>query len=139
MRKVETVVISGVSYHLQQLGAKEGRAVLARLIKMGSAFAADDEAVAVKQFADSLTEENLAYFCEAFAKVTAFTPEGQPDTTRLLLKDQFDDHFAGAYGAMVKWLWASIKCNFASFLGELQGGEGMPSLLQNLVPRKANP
>ena len=139
MRKTESVSISGTTYHLQQLGAKQGRAVLSRLIKLGSVFAADDEAAAVKQFADSLTEENLAYFCDAFATNTAITPAGADASTRLMLADQFDNHFAGEYGSMVKWLWASIKLNYASFLGELQSGEGMPALLQNLTPKKPNP
>ena len=139
MRKVDTRVIKGDSYHIQQLGAKQGRAVLSRLIKLGSVFASDDEAAAVKQFADSLTEENLSYLCDTFAANTALTPAGSESSVRLLLSDQFDNHFAGRYDAMVLWLWESIKANYGNFLEGLGNEEGLPSLLQGLTPKKPNP
>ena len=30
-----------------------------------------------------------------------------------------DEHFAGQYGAMMKWLWAALETNYASFLSDM--------------------
>jgi hypothetical protein len=84
--------------------------------------ASDDTAeaalVGISKLVESLSDDDVVYFCDIFAKTTMVAKEETPDK-QVLLGDQFDDHFAGRYGAMVKWLWAALETNYASFLDSL--------------------
>jgi hypothetical protein len=114
MRETKTVTISGVEYQITQLGAKQGRAVLARLLKiLGPAAEATNPVV---ELSKTVTEDELEFLCSTFAKVTQFSPESGK---LFLLADQFDLHFAGKYGEMFQWLWACLEANYATFLGGL--------------------
>lgn len=114
MRETKCHTIDGFTYTIQQLGAKQGRIVLARVIRIvaGAAESADP----IAKLASTLTDAEVDYLCDTFAKTTQFGLEGTDKI--FLLGDKFDDHFAGRYGAMVKWLWAALETNFSSFLAD---------------------
>jgi hypothetical protein len=130
MRESKTHLINGFNYTVSQLGAKEGRRVLARILRSvaGAATAAGDLArdggdateaalSGVAKLVENLSDADVDYLCDTFAATTMVGPEGQD--VALPLKDQFNEHFAGKYGDMVKWLWASLETNYGSFLGGL--------------------
>lgn len=136
MRKQETVTIDGDEYEITQLGAIEGRRVLTKLLKLaGPALGAlagagklDETAIgaALTSAAEELDEATLDSLCETFgANSTVRNGDRRPKLEAVV----FDNHFAGRYMAMTKWLIACLKLNFADFL------EG--STLGNLPSEKA--
>lgn len=130
MRESRTHLINGFSYTIQQLGAKDGRRVLARLLRSvaGAAGEASDlvkegsngaEAAlaGIAKLVENLSDADVDYLCDTFAPTTLYGPEGKD--VQLQLKDSFNDHFAGKYGDMVRWLWAALETNYASFFDGL--------------------
>ena len=116
MREVLDHVIDGTTYKIQKLGAKVGKRVLARMIRLvGPAIEAENT---LEKLCSALTDEQLDFFCDTFAAATRLSPEDKPEV-ELRLTDVFDDHFAGRYGAMMKWLKASVETNYANFFDEL--------------------
>lgn len=133
MREVREHVIDGFTYKVEKLGAKVGKRVLARMIRIvGPAIEAENT---LEKLCSSLTDEHLDFLCDTLAAATRFSPEDNPKNVEWLLKDQFDDHFSGRYGAMMKWLKASVETNYVNFFEEL----GLtPALLEALM-KSANP
>ena len=130
MRESKQHNINGFTYTISQLGAKEGRRVLARILRSvaGAATAAGELAKeggdateaalsGVAKLVENLSDADVDYLCDTFAATTTVGPEGKD--VALQLKDCFNEHFAGRYGDMVKWLWASLETNYGSFLGGL--------------------
>lgn len=116
MRESKIHTIDSYVYTVQQLGAKQGRIVLARMLRViGPAAEAQDS---VAKLAASLTDDEVNYLCDTFSKATQVS-KSEDLSRSVALSDVFDDHFAGRYGAMVKWLWAALDTNYASFLGDL--------------------
>jgi hypothetical protein len=120
MRQAFDYVIRGESFTVEQLGAREGSKVLARLTKviapvaaMASADAKTEDILA--KLLDALTEEDLDYLTTVFAQATRVTLASGKVIT---LKDQFDEYFAGKYGLMLQWFYKCLDANFASFLAE---------------------
>jgi hypothetical protein len=129
MRDVKSKVIDAYNYRIQQLGAKQGRAVLARLMKlMGPIADADNEGEAFAKIAASISDDDLDYFCRVFGAATQF--HAVTDDKRVFQLDEatFDEHFAGRYGEMLKWLWACIDANFANFFAGLGINPQLPDL-----------
>jgi hypothetical protein len=135
MLEQKTVTVDGREYLLFQLGAKSGRKVMVRLTKVlggaagelaqGEGF--DEETIArfIRSVAQQLNEVDFEYVCDIFAKSTRVVEgERQP-----MLSDVFDEHFAGRYYGMVKWLGECLAFNFSDFLG----GSGPGSLLAGLA------
>ena len=60
----------------------------------------------------TLDEEDLTYFCDAFAEKTFVV---QPDGKMPRLDNVFDAHFAGHYIDLVQWLAFAVRVNFADF------------------------
>jgi hypothetical protein len=123
---IETIKreIEGHTYHLHQLGAKQGRQMLVRLTKvlgpsLGRLAELDQErlsegvAGAIYELSDHLTEADLDWVCETFGKRTDLELEG--GKTILLDLEAQELHFAGRYGAMVRWLGACLEVNFRDF------------------------
>ena len=133
-------VIGEYAYQIQMLGAALGKKVFMRLVRV---VAPAVEAESVAKFAELLTDEQLDFLCDTFAKVTQFSPVDDPSKQfALSTKGLFDSHFAGKYGEMMKWLWACIETNYESFFAEM----GLtPELLKHLTslngltPTPANP
>jgi hypothetical protein len=128
MREIRNHEIDGWTYVIQQLGAKQGRIVLARVLRVvagaaGAASAAEGEEdggaalAAIGKLSESLSDSEIDFLCDTFAKTTRIARDGK----EILLSDgsNFDDHFAGRYGAMMKWLWAALETNFSSFLTDM--------------------
>lgn len=133
MRKTESRQIGNFRYDVTQLGAIEGRAVLARLIRLFGglvgAMGAEGKVDLTKGFsnlAEGITEEQMTFFCDTFAKWTQVYANGKT----LILKDIFDEHFVGEYGAMIEWLGFCLEVNFASFL---DGSKGIAALFGRKV------
>jgi len=116
MRDTKVHEIDGYRYHVQQLGAKSGRAVLAKLLGILGPAADSQEPIA--RLAEKLTDADLDYLCDVFGKATQVENTDKPGAM-LRVCDVFDDHFAGRYGAMLRWLWVCLETNYADFLGEL--------------------
>lgn len=135
MRETKSKVIGDTTYFVTQLGAKEARSVGRRLAKIfGIAAEADNK---IGKFFEALTDEELTFLCDTFAKVTLISPSdsplnpatGQPQVQWPLVA-KFDDHFAGHLGFMMQWLRFGVEVNFSSFLDEL--GPEMRGLLLTL-------
>ena len=131
MRETREHTIDGQIYSITQLGAKQGRLVLARVLRIvagaaGAAQSVEDPveaaAAAAAKLASALTDDEVNYLCDVFSKATQVT-EGAKGWA---LSDIFDDHFAGRYGAMLQWLWAALETNYSSFLSDV--GLNVPAL-----------
>lgn len=125
MRKQDIVTIDGDEYEINQLGAIAGRRVLTKLLKLaGPALGAlagagklDEQAIgaALASAAEELDEATLDNLCETFGEhSTVRMGDGRRPKLEPVI---FDNHFAGRYLAMSKWLAACLKLNFADFLG----------------------
>lgn len=131
-------------YRVTQLGAKPGRAMLVRLVKLlgpgiGSfvggigrvgpppskpnelQLEAMEESGLALGFADGihelcarLNEKDFGELVDQFARhtVVVVSDELQPQLTEI-----FDQHFAGRYDLMLKWLAFCLEINFGSFFG----------------------
>lgn len=129
MRETVSKSIDGFEYQIQQLGAKQGKTVMARMLRVFAPAAEASDPIA--KLAAALTDAELDFLCDTFAKVTQFSAADKPQAV-LRLSDFFDDHFAGRYGAMVKWLWACVEVNYGTFLADVGLG---PNDLANLMGR----
>lgn len=135
MLKTEIRTIGSNTYHVRQLGAKQGRQVLTRLIKtLGPVLGAlleglDPKTVSVldlkgealaralTELAGRLGETDLDYLCGVFGETTQVEfPDGR--VKPLTLEEQ-NLHFAGAYQDMFRWLSFALEVNFAGFFGAL--------------------
>ena len=121
MRQALDYTIQGESFTIEQLGAREGSKVLARLTKavapvaaMASADTTTEELLA--KLLESVKEEDLDYLITVFSKTTRVNLSSGKS---LPLGDQFDEYFAGKYGLLMQWLYKCLDANFASFLAEL--------------------
>jgi tail assembly chaperone len=115
MREVQNHTVDNQTYRIQQLGAKQGRLVLGRLLRLaGPAAEADDP---ITKLLGALSDSEIDFLCDTFAKTTRVAgTNANGQEVELELSGIFDDHFAGRYGAMIKWLWACLQCNFGSFI-----------------------
>lgn len=148
MRQSKAHTIDGFTYTIAQLGAKDGRKVLARVLRAVAGAAGDAAGLAtgvdateaalagVAKLIENLSDADVDYLCDSFAPTTLFGPEGKD--VQLQLKDNFDDHFAGRYGALVKWLWAALETNYASFFASL-GLEGIVAQAKALTMKTSTP
>ena len=128
MRESRQHTIGDYTYTIQQLGAKEGRIVLARVLRViagaaGAAQSSDDALEAagagIAKLVEGLSDAELTFLCDTFARATMVGRAGTMDAIRLSDGVTFDEHFAGRYGEMLRWLWASLETNYASFLSDM--------------------
>src|SRR5204863_2493553 len=116
-----------------QLGFSKGRAMLVRLAKaLGPVLARLVEGIDAKtakvallsldvgalgaglqEFAERLTEQDLAYVCETFGDATEVI---MPDGRRPRLTKDFQElHFAGHFLELFQWIAFAIEANYADF------------------------
>lgn len=118
--------IGGVTYEVRQLDAVRGRRVFMRFAKvvapaLGALKAAGkmapDEALAhaLGQLVNGVTEDDLDFFCDAFAPTTCMV-EG---SKRPELAKCFELHFAGRYLELLQWLAFCFEVNFGTFFQKL--------------------
>ena len=132
-RKTASIVIDGVTFEITQLGAVEGSDLYARLAAAIGPTIADGPLAGL---ADSSAEAKIAALAikglaglptELWTDLRikfAGTTKVQAGEVMLTLGDgrtlpaegTFDQHFAGRYGHMTRWLMACLKHNFADFL-----------------------
>jgi hypothetical protein len=144
-REVVEKVIGEHTYKVTLLGAKAGRAMSIRIVKlMGPTLSSFVEGVAggkgggeqslalgaseaVREVALRLTEADCASIMDELAKFTtvALDPAHEPR-----LFDIFDDHFAGHYDCMLAWVAFALEANFKSFF---VGAAGARSLVQKVM------
>lgn len=133
-REQKSKVIGNFEYQVTQLGATEGRKVFTRLAKLLGAGAGSKEPIA--GILAALNDEDVGYLCEVFAKVT-FVKIDEKRSPQL--SGIFEEHFAGQYNGMVKWLLFCLELNFASFFQEIgvaMTGSGLLEKASALVSPK---
>lgn len=124
--EVKSKDIGKHTYKVEQFGAKAGGRMLVRLAKMlggavGGAIEAGDEVdvaaigKTLTGFAENIAESDYDYLCDAFSAKTRVTG-GVYGSKEPLLKDFFDDHFAGNYVELGEWLYFCLEANYGSFL-----------------------
>jgi hypothetical protein len=129
--KTETKRIAGHDYKVTQLDAIAGRRAFTRMLKVvGPAFAKLDDGAgeAFTELVDRLGEDDVAHFCDLFAKMTEVSG-GDFGERAPQLSDIFGVHFAGRYLEMSQWLIFCFEVNFASFFG------GAGGLVRNAVAK----
>jgi hypothetical protein len=126
VQEKKVVQIDGDEYELTQLGAIEGRRLLTRILKFAGpaiqSLAASETlseisfAAALAKAVEQLDEDTVDMLCEKFAAKTCLKIDNRwPPLDKTL----FDQHFAGHYMKMMKWLGECMKLNFADFLSVL--------------------
>lgn len=146
--KQETETIEGHAYTVRQFGARTGMTVAFRMFKVlgpalgklavlkdlkdGKATKLPEGGVEVllesvfKSVADMAKEEDFLYLVDQFQEVTTLhhrLPDGPGTVVPVALKTVFDDHFAGRYGALLKWFLFAGRVNFSSFFSESPGAD----------------
>lgn len=133
MQKQKKITIDGEQYEITQLPADVGAAFVPRLLKavapaigaIGKWKELGGEGVAAEAIRDILLDLDEKLFADLIAEFrkrsTVRVGEKWPD----LGGETFNQHFAGRYVHMVKWLVECFKHSFTDFLGVLE-----------LVPRK---
>jgi hypothetical protein len=115
MRETKSKEIGGHIYQVTQLGALEGRKVLARLAKALAPLAAPGEISArIGAVVAGLKEEDIEQLCDTFAKHTCVTG-GEYGSKAPPLGPIFDAHFVAKYEDLVQWLVFSLRVNFEGF------------------------
>lgn len=144
-REVVEREIGGHVYKVTLLGAKAGRTMIVRLLKLlGPTLAGFVEntvtgkgdgiesialgiAEAFRQLAEKIHADDIGAISDELAKFTSVVidHERQPQLDRV-----FDDHFAGKYDCMLQWLAFALEANFSSFFG---GSAGAKTLLGRVM------
>ena len=149
-QKLKSDPIDGFVYEVTQLGAMDGKRLYAQVLKialpaLGAAFKgqnlseasqADVASMALDEVATTLAGslDGLDPMIETLARTTDITGPGFGDAGAPLMKN-FDDHFAGRYAAMTKWLMFALKVNLLDFF---DGKASVANMLAGLVA-KASP
>lgn len=116
--------IGSCKYTVTMLGAIKGREVLTKLAKLiapalegmdGKEFTEASMARMLGKLLKELNTNDISYFCEAFTENTEVL---LPDGKAPYLHHIFDEHFAGKYLEMTKWLIFCIEVNFGNFFVE---------------------
>lgn len=126
----KVIKVGETEYRITQLGALEGRKLWLRLVKVlgpvvsklagAKALDGDTIAAAVKLLTEELDEETFEMLCKAFAgRCQLRNGDKWPDLSDAL----FDQHFAGDYVSMTKWVGENIMFNFANFSGDASLGK----------------
>lgn len=156
--KVKSGDIGGYTYEVVQLGATAGLRMSAELIKilapsLGALAGNADLTGGIKSaIGGHLKPKALEDAARALAssldstKVQAIVKE-LADTTEIWgpgfgdagapLSMHFDDHFAGKYVNLGRWLAFALKVNFSDFFDGLSGMQGQPSPLPVAQPSRS--
>lgn len=150
-RKTQKLALDGEGYEITMLPATEGLEVYNRLLKvlgpmMRSALKEPGIVGSKKVAADGAGEDSTAgmkiativiegfetmdvaftlELAQLFSKNTLVMMEGS--MVPLAAGDIFDQHFAGRYAHLTRWLLAHLKLNFSDFLAGL-GSSAVPKV-----------
>jgi len=152
--EVREITIGEHTYYVTQLGTKSGLRKLVQMAKMlgpgmgafvggvGRGNQGDLESAlaqgfgeAVHEMAVRLDEVQISALVDEFAKNTTVRVS---DELQPRLSDIFDDHFAGRYDAMVRWLRFCWEINFSSFLGG-SAGRSLSGLWKMFLASQSRP
>jgi len=143
--------VDGVQYRLTMFGAKAGQKLLVRVVKViapalgqgandvslgrsgGVELGSVRVAEAVESFCNGVDPAMFAEICESFAAKCEFSTDD--GATFRPLGALYDDHFAGRYLALLRWVGESFRVNYADFFGEL--GPRLQAFMQ--TTRAASP
>jgi hypothetical protein len=147
--------IGDYTYRVTQFGAKQGRGLLVRMIKMagpalGGALSAlargnkgeFEAAIAsglsqgIYELAERLTEAEFASVTDEMAKLTVVVLDGDKEPR---LSGIFDDHFAGRYDEMLQWVAFVWEVNYGSFFGGSTDRVGMVRRLWSTLSASPSP
>ena len=126
-REVHDHQIGQFVYKIQQLGTKESRKVMLRVLKaIGPAITVAGNGDSSERMflfgfgklCETLSDADLDFLCDTFARATMFSPVEEPEKAWVLAQ-KFDEHFAGHLGTMFAWLEASLRTNYANFFDDL--------------------
>ena len=129
-RAVKEKVIGGHRYEVTLLGAKQGRAMLVRLMRSlgpatagfieGTLHAKGDITVslvsgasdAIRELSQCVTEADFAAISDELARFTVvhLDAEHAPKLDAI-----FEEHFVGRYDVMLQWFAFGLEANFSSF------------------------
>lgn len=142
------------TYRVTQLGAKQGRSMLVRLVKIcgpglgsfvggiGRGASSVDSALAlgagdaIHDLTTRLREDEIGALMDEFALQTVVVQSAEIE---LRLSDVFDDHFAGRYDAMLAWTRFCLEVNFASFFGASSAPSGSLAKLWKMLSALPSP
>jgi len=153
-RAVKDKVIGGHRYEVTLLGAKQGRAMLVRLVRLmgpatagfieGTLHAKGDLTVslasgasdAIRELSQRITEAEFAAVSDELARFTVVHIDHEHAPK---LFDVFEEHFAGRYDVMLHWFGFALEANFSSFFAGTASGkstlaERLKGLMSLLAP-----
>lgn len=161
-QKIKSDDIDGFQYEVMQMGAVEGRKVYAQVLKivlpaigaaltgrdMSSISKADVAGMALDEVARALAMglDTIDPIITTMARWSDIYGPGfgdQPDAlgrpvapAGAPLTPNFDEHFAGRYAAMTRWLLFALKVQLWDFF---DGKASVQSMLAGLAAAKASP
>jgi len=146
--------IGEYTYRVTQFGAKQGRGLLVRLLKLaGPSLGAALSSLAQGQhkeveaalaaglsqglyeLAERLTESEVGSMLDDFAKQTVIVLGDREPR----LSDVFDAHFAGRYDEMLLWAKFCLEVNYASFFGGSNGERGLAGRILTVLSASPSP
>lgn len=134
MLKVERRTIGEHEYVVTQLDAVRGRRVFTRAAKLfapalATAIGGSDKKTpeilegrvldALSKLLEGLQEDDVDFFCDAFASSTEVTLVDEKGRRTPKLSTIFSLHFAGNYEEMFRWLLFAFEVNFGSFFDKV--------------------
>mgnify|MGYP001564454346 CR=1 FL=1 len=151
----------GYTYHVTELPAKKGRALLVRLIKTlgpvfgqlvsdmkpadpkvkaGALSAINGQSIsrALSELAGRLTEADLEHVCQVLGEHSEVSDEENPDHRKKLTPGAQEFHFAGRYLEMFEWIGFALEVNFSDFFSGSQIGSAIAGAMAQATER-ANP
>lgn len=135
--------IDGYVYEVTQLGFREGRHTLTRLIHfLGPTLAKTLKGVdgglkvseiknlsniklavvsaLIEELSHSINDDDLDHFCQIFGDTTLVSVDlKHKDNLVPLDLEHQEIHFKGEYGRFFKWLWFCLEVNYAGFTSGL--------------------
>lgn len=152
MLESKRTTIGEYQYEMTLLTAPVGRRLLVRLFKtLGPAVSAalaglpegkDDKiglgdlstraiGDAVGMLAETISEAELDNICEILAKVTEYSPDGGNRWLPMSKGEGVDEHWAGRYLDMFKWIVFGLEVNYSDFLDAPRSLVGLVSAQGN--------
>jgi hypothetical protein len=146
--------IGECTYRVTQFGAKQGRGLLTRIVKLlGPSLGAllsslaqgkhqEVEAALAAgigqgfyELAERLTEAEVGSVLDDFAKQTVLVLGDREPR----LSDMFDQHFAGRYDEMLGWAAFCLEVNFGSFFAGSSSGAGLLARIRTVLSASPSP
>lgn len=154
-KKVKSEAIDGFTYEVTQLGATDGQRLLVKLSKIllpavGALVKGSDAKIAdmdlasvdidsaAKALAASLSPDEFDAIAASMSASTEIWGPGFGDAGAPMPR-HFDEHFAGRYVAMLKWLAFALKVNFADFFDGKGSVAGLVAGLRSQGAPSASP